>query len=47
MLNMSLALIPWCADDTTVYYVEPGGEEIPEDPQSAKEEREWCADDVE
>ena len=44
---MSLTFLPWCADDTTDYYAEPVGEEIPEDPQLAKEEREWCADKVE
>ena len=37
----------WWADDTTGYYAELEGEEIPEDPQPAKEEREWCTDYVE
>ena len=39
--------VPWYADTPGDYYEEQAGEEIPEDLQPAKEEREWRADDVE
>ena len=45
MLCLSLAQyvvdsVPWCADTQGDYYEEQAGEEIPEDLQPAKEERE-------
>lgn len=46
VLNTSLNLFPWCADNTTAYYAESAGEEISEDLQPAEEEKEWCVDDV-
>ena len=46
LLNMSLTLVPWCADTTWEHYKEPTGVEILEDLQLAEKEREWRADDV-
>ena len=39
--------ISWCADTPGDYYDNHAGEEILVDLQSAEEEREWRADDVE
>ena len=39
--------VPWCADTPGDYYEEQAGEEIPEDLQLVKEERECRVDDVE
>ena len=39
-------LVSWCADSSGDYYEEQTDEDIPEDLQSAEEEREWRANDV-